>query len=307
MVFVRFVFGATRRLLNDHLALPRLLASPYDHADQLREERRVPLRGIPVWLLLAIAFVAGTIFLAVAPKSGWDFGLIHEIGVAFIVASVLGLTIDFTLKTQVAEDVFKATLGHILRPEFRAEVARITSYKFLCEQHMLLVEIELLPDHIVRVTTSIERTHKNITAYPEKIRAYLHIDDWGFAAGPSKIINCDMIKDGQTFQGISVEAEPFREKWQTEEVEIAPGKTFKSFSKYQEYRRNNDVVSYYFGSPTQNPEIEVRLPPELECSIGFGSASLDIERFAYANRSRLTGMYFPHQAMNIRWWPKVTS
>jgi len=47
--------------------------------------------------------------------------VVHDLGIAFVVAAVLGLTVDFSLKTEVAKDVFKATLGYILRPEFRDE------------------------------------------------------------------------------------------------------------------------------------------------------------------------------------------
>jgi hypothetical protein len=77
------------------------------------------------------------------------------------------------------------------------------------------------------------------------------------------------------------------------------------FVKHKEYRRDNDVVSFYFGMPTLNPEIEVRLPPTLDCSISFGTADSDsATEFQYAKRSRLNGVYFPHQAMSVRWWPK---
>jgi hypothetical protein len=46
----------------------------------------------------------------------WDHGVATELGVALIVAAILGFTIDGFLKTALAKDVFEATLGYILRP-----------------------------------------------------------------------------------------------------------------------------------------------------------------------------------------------
>jgi len=265
-----------------------------------------PKPGTKIWLLLVVIFVSGAILIFVSEHfhPGWDFGLIHELGIAFVVASVLGATIEITLVTKISRDVFEATLGYILLPEFRNEVARITGYKFLCEHHLLLIKLELQSDHVVEVTTSIERKGRNITAYPEKLFAYLHIDDWGFVDRPSIILECRLIANNIPFEGHAVTAEPFREKWLSDEAEIGPSGTFTMLSKYKEYRRDNDVVYYFFGMPTKNPEIEVRLPPELDYSISFGGADTAIERSEYADRSQFNGMYFPHQAMSVRWWPK---
>jgi hypothetical protein len=218
--------------------------------------RRV-IRRVPVWLLLAIAFVFGVVLIVVSAKYHfqWDYGVTHEVGIAFVVAAVLGGTIDFALKSAIARDVFEATLGHILRPEFRAEVSRITGYKFSCNRHVLLVELKQQPDHMVEVTSSIERMVTNITAYAEKQSSYLHIDEWGYPVGKSAILECRMIFKGERIDAQPIPAEPFREKWRTEEREIGPGESFTSFSKYREFKRENDAVYFFFGTPTQTPEM----------------------------------------------------
>src|SRR5262249_48622501 len=152
----------------------------------------------------------------------WDYGVIHELGIALIVAAVLGFTIDFTLKTAIARDVFEATLGYILRPEFRNEVSRITGYTFLCERHVLVVEIKLLGNHVVEVMSTMERKLMNITSYPEKRRNSIHIDDWGFDNGPSEILECNATFQGQRFEGRPTKTEPFRLKQETKEVTVGP-------------------------------------------------------------------------------------
>jgi hypothetical protein len=262
------------------------------------------LRGISLRARLVIILAIGVAVVAASKGAPWYEGIVHDLGIAFVVAAILGLTVDFALKTEIARDAFKATLGYILRPEFRDEVARITGYKFLCEHHVLLIEIKLLENNTVEVTTSIERTIRNITAYSEKARNFIYIDDWGFENGPSQIIACNLIFNSKTYEGTPVNVEPFRQKQETEEVNIGPNETYTVFSKFKEFKRSNDIAYVHLSAPTLNPEIEVRLPPELDRSFSFGGVGTSIERHYYADRERLSGMYFPHQAMNVRWWPK---
>jgi hypothetical protein len=95
------------------------------------------LRGkIPPWLVLLGLFVAG-LGLIVVPhfwEWKWDYGIIPEIGIALVVAAILGFTIDRWLKAELRTDAFLAAIGHVLAPEFRVEVSRIIGYKLICEQ-----------------------------------------------------------------------------------------------------------------------------------------------------------------------------
>jgi|SRR5712664_1391087 len=284
------------------VALSRHLSPSSNHE---AGDNSMPIRKLPIWVLLLITFLLGVVVILSAAyfEIHRDFGIVHEIGVAFMVAAILGWTIDFTLKSAIAEDVFRATLGHILRPEFRNEVSRITGYKFICERHVLVVEVKLLPNHVVEVTTSIERSCRNITAYPEKHRAYISFDEWEFPNGPSKMIECQMSANGQTFMAEKTRVEGYGEKWETKEATIKPNETFKIYAKFQEYRRDNDIVIFHFTMPSQDPEIEVKISPELAHTVSFGGPD-ETEKFSYAERYQLKGMYFPHQAMNVRWWPK---
>ena len=65
------------------------------------------------------ARLIGLLLFGIILIAFWDHSLLQHLGIALIVAAVLRLTVDFTLKAEVARDVSKATLGYILRPEFR--------------------------------------------------------------------------------------------------------------------------------------------------------------------------------------------
>jgi hypothetical protein len=122
---------------------------------------------IPPWLVLLIFFIFGAILIAL-PHLGkweWDYGIAPEIGVALLTAAILGFTIDRWMKAELRTDAFLAAIGHILAPEFRAEVSRIVGYKLICERHVLLVDIELVESNVVKITSSVERTIRSRNAH----------------------------------------------------------------------------------------------------------------------------------------------
>jgi hypothetical protein len=93
---------------------------------------------IPPLIILLALLVMGTalIFIPHFWEWTWDYGIAPEIGVAFLVAAILGLTIDRWLKAELRTDAFLAAIGHVLAPEFRAEVSRIIGYKLVCERRV---------------------------------------------------------------------------------------------------------------------------------------------------------------------------
>lgn len=268
-------------------------------------------RDVPLWVTLLALLIVGLVIIAISAgfpadvQAAWYGVVLHEIGFASIIASLLGLTIDFWLKAAIARDVFEATLGYILPPQFRDEARRIIGYKFLCEQHLLVVTLEQVNSEAVKVTSMIERKLKNITAYPEKCRNYAHIDEWRFSEGQSEIVECTIqAEGGEPLQSGSPVRDAYTVRAETPEISVEPGQTVKLCSKWIEYRRTNDVSYYHFSAPTVQPEIDVRIPPQLDHMFGFGTADKNIETYRYIDRATLRGTYFPHQAMHVRWWPK---
>lgn len=68
---------------------------------------------IPRWLWLAALGVFGIAILIVTNTvSIWPglFSIVRDVGIATLSASILGLTIDRWLKSDIAKDVFNATI-----------------------------------------------------------------------------------------------------------------------------------------------------------------------------------------------------
>ncbi len=267
---------------------------------------------IPPALWLAAMGVIGLALIVVPDYTAqWhesDFGITHDIGIAILSASILGFTIDRWLKAEIVTDVFEAAMGHVLPKEYLHEIQRILTNKFICEKHQMIVEISDRGNDTVKITNSVERTSRNISAFPESIPALVHLDEWGFDE-QSTILDCEITAQGRQPEkfncvirnpDMSITAE-------TAKVQVNPGETATVKLKWSEIRRANDEVSWIFLAPTLRPEIEVRLPMTFDYRCRFGTPSEKQDSSTIVNRHQLIGTYFPGQRMKVRWWPKPVS
>jgi hypothetical protein len=264
---------------------------------------------LPPWVTLALFLALGLalIFIPHFFEWRWDYGIAPEIGVALVVASILGFTIDRWLKAEIRRDVFLASIGHVLLPEFRDEVSRIVGYALICERHLLLIKIETIGGRLVRITSHVERTIRNRSAYPQSARNVTHMDEWGYQnVGASEVIECILELDGVAIDADEPKKDAYSVYRQTIEKTLKPDQVANLRSKYIEYKPINDDLHYSFAIPTKNPEIEVQASDDLDFIYSFGTPteSENVVVSKYAPRKQLIGTYFPHQAMRVRWWPK---
>jgi hypothetical protein len=262
-----------------------------------------------VFLLGLLLLGAGMIILPASLRTlswEWDWGIIRDLGTALSIAAMLGLTIDRWLKkTQIARDVFEAALGYVAPEEFREEIRRTASFRFLCDRHVSRLTIDDLGNGQVRVTTSTERTVRNISSSTEKLRPFLVLDEWGFDQ-PSEILECRFEFRGQSYSG-TTKSTDHTLVLEGEDIDIPPGETVRIISKISETKRNNDDLSFVYLIPTRNPEIDVTAPDHIAFLVEFGRGGEKTDREVYGPRYKLQGTYFPSQHMRLRWWPKATS
>ena len=265
---------------------------------------------LPPWAVLFLFLVLGAALVFFPHFLEWqrDYGITSEIGIAFLVASILGFTIHRWMSAELRRDVFLASVGHVLAPEFRAEVTRIIGYKLICEKHLLLINIDNVGNGVVRITTAVERTIRNRSAYPEKINNITHIDEWGHQQiGRAEIVECILEIEGAPIDAEEPKINEYSVYRATAEKTLKPDQVANLGSKYIEYKPVNDDLHYSFAWPTINPEIEVHVPDDLDCIYNFGTPDENAESVVlskYTPRKQLIGTYFPHQSMRVRWWPK---
>lgn len=259
-----------------------------------------------VRVLLTGLLVAGAGFQWISPFTWpWLAHLINEMGVALVVAAILGLTVDWALKAEFARDVFRAAFSYVIPSEFKNEVAKILTYDFMAEKHLWKVQIKKVDDETVLVTCSIERTLRNRTSLRKMKGNYLQAYEWHFKNGRTEILECSVKnEDGAIENALAVERSPYQVETRTKEFMVLPNRTVEIWSKSSQYRRISGEMYETFLTPALNPEIEVEISDEFHHEVEFGAVSTTGKE-KYTNRTRLDGVYFPGQFMMVRWWPKA--
>ena len=145
------------------------------------------LGGLPSeWKLrisLVILLLIGSVLLFIFGESLSH--AIAEVGIALIIAAILGLTVERALKTDLVQNVFLAAFNYVLPDELKDEVARVINYRFLCRKQVVVIEGTLIDGDNMRISISVERFIYNITHHPEPFRPFVDIDEWGVQSHPS--------------------------------------------------------------------------------------------------------------------------
>jgi hypothetical protein len=94
-------------------------------------------------ILMGLAAI-GVLLNGLAFQVPWNWleQIVREFGSALIVAAVIGGTVDIFFKKEFARDAFVAAFRYVLPTELKEEVLRVISYKFLCTESRMIVQIE---------------------------------------------------------------------------------------------------------------------------------------------------------------------
>jgi hypothetical protein len=262
-------------------------------------------------LILGAIFILGCAEIVVPIQLGWtwDRGLLLEFGKAFVIAGILGFTIEPWMRKALARDVFSAAFGYYMPNDFKAEIARITSGRKICIKHIMDVKIEEIDQNSVRITLLVERHFTNIGVWPVLHRAMIWVDEWGYPE-PSEIIRCEIFNEkgnrSKKFNPRNIDRkENLSMKVESPPMCMFPNSTLNTIVEYKVIRQKNDQFIEIFMTPTRDPEIRItQRPPNFEVSAGFGGD----DQLKYTNipdRYVLDGVYFPPAIMKIRWFPKA--
>ena len=262
--------------------------------------RRPTREQIILWVVFALQLIAGLWLVSCFHNQAF----LHEFGVALFIAAILGLTVDTYLKTRIARDVFEVAVGHVLPPELREEMKWITTFKFLAHHSVHRIEIRVLEDDLVSVTTEIEREIENISSNSQELSAIVDVDEWGRSGHVSSVLACEVTYHGRQFQAalpaqnlghyISANAPP---------VNIAPRERARVFYKFVEYKHANDLITYGLKHPTKDPEMDISIDAKLEYEPSFGHHG-DVLAVHAGARRVLRGTFLPNHILSVRWWPK---
>ena len=92
------------------------------------------IRQISILMMGVICFLIGSILLLSSnyiPWLLWQSIVIH-LGTAFYTATIIGFTIEFALRKQLARDVFEAAFGYVLPKELQPELQWLCNQNIIC-------------------------------------------------------------------------------------------------------------------------------------------------------------------------------
>jgi len=231
-----------------------------------------------------------------------DWQLIHDIGIAFIVAAILGVGIDQILRRQLAEDAFKASIGYLLPNELKGEMEWIYDTHILCVEHNQICELRQVDNDTCIIHVHTLRKFRNISSSNEHLPLGVAVDEWFRKTDASKIIAFGYTKLGVKNDIFETLKSTHSLSVKEQKIPLAPEEEVTLWHEIEEVKHMNDAQDWIFAYPTLNPTVIVKAFEGISIDVGFGyrSAAQELTKGTY----RLKGTLLPNQRIEMRWWEK---
>ena len=226
-----------------------------------------------------------------------------SIGSAFIVAFILGITIDWWMRKSIINDVFKATVGYMLPDELKPEMEWVYKQDVIAMKHNQKYRIKIFKNNLVIIEVTINRTLRNISQRQVPIEPSLSIDEWFHSEKPSEILefswignkntNCKQVKGTHTLETKCDD---------TNRISLAPQQEIHLWNKFTETKHINDLHTMHFIYATKDPFVDVEISDGLDISVEFASHEQHTINRVGRNAYILNGTLLPGQQILIRWW-----
>lgn len=264
------------------------------------------------WVLIAAAGVLGLGLIIIPEIHAGDIQageLVQHLGTALLIAAILGVTIDYWFKHQIAKDVFEAAVGYLLPEELREEMRYIYAHSLFCERHIQRLQITTLDDERVVLAVTTERLFINTKNKAETMSLSLRFDEWHESRRSRLVEYCYKHNDSDEVCVDVASAKPVEtgiELVIPTQIVLKHGDRLRVRHTYEEIKRRNGSHVTTFRYPTKTPRVEVQTCEGLKYEVGFSNRP-NAERDVYPGVATLSGVLLPHQYIEVRWWDTAQS
>lgn len=271
------------------------------------------VRRNAISLLLLLFLILGVMGVLLFEHEGrYPSRFCEHVSMALAVASIIGLTIEFTLQKKIAINVFEATIGYLLPDELRSELRWIYNLPTMCIQHVQSVKLELIDGtDLVRYRSNIVRRFKNLTDKPVPFGVGVATDEWFQPGYRSRILRMtyqfDEEPESENFATSKLKTMADSIVTETVNVTLHPSQFITTVTEIEEIKRKNDGVFVVFGNPTANATVMVDAPPELVARVSFDHRSSEDVMKKGDWTWQLHGTLLPNQSIRVRWYSKEDS
>lgn len=270
-------------------------------------------RALEHWSVVSFLLLVGIIGYWLTRVSIDEF---HEVGTAMMVASILGITVDFFLKRSIAKNAIKEAIGYTLPPELRNGMRWLYEQRFLEFGSTVTINISEYPNEdIVKLEVSYSRRLRNFTDRIQTISPLVEIMEGLIPERQSRILMLAYSIKGH--QGVTVpssqdkfEPNPSQKgkanalgRMSNQKETIMPNGEITIDAKYEIYKHRTDIYQEVLINTTQNPRVIIHVPDSLEAFVSFGNDEQGKTK-RIENIWDLEGTLLPFQAIEIRWWDK---
>ena len=269
--------------------------------------------------LLAIGLV-GLIFIVVtevptARAYGWDHTLatvIGHIGIALVVASVLGLTVDWTIRAGLVSDAVHAALGYLLPEQLKPELAWLYDQKIMVQQ-TYDVRLEHSPeDNTVRFCGRYHRRFRNVSETRTKVSIGGGSDEWFHPKGETIIDACEYrrIRNGEPgpTEQITLKRGALGIGYEVGDVSIDPDEIIDLTMSYSMWRPEHGYEFLVHRHLIDRPTVNIEVPASLVAFVTFAHRSNYSESEYQSGKfsKTLERVLLPHQEIRICWHVRST-
>jgi hypothetical protein len=263
-----------------------------------------------------VVFGAIGLFLTIA-SPWWHVIAEHPIleticlgfAVAFLTATILGLTVDMAVKRGLTADAFEGALGYLLPRTLRDELSWFYRLGVVCEEFDEIITLEESGELIV-CHFQIARRFHNATGerqvlLPDRAIDDIAIDEWHHGELKSDVTTLSYSRGGKDF----VQSSPVRGAYDVvrtmgERIDhLAPDEHVSVVAKGHEIKRRSDALTFFVRSPTVRPKVVIAAKPnDVQANVTF--ATRKAEHPSEGDVFQCEGVLIPYQAITVRWWPK---
>ncbi len=250
-------------------------------------------------LLVASLFMPGELYGALKT-------FFNELGIAIIIAAIIGIGIEYGLSQRLAEDAFKASIGYILPKELRGELEWIYKQEIIAKKHKETVTITPINDDLVEIVVEINRTLENISDHTVTYVPIIYIDDWFHTEHRSKIIEFGWTgKNGDRRGDYDITHDECHLQviaQKNKEILLKRNESIDVWYKYKMTKHSRDVYTDTFLLATCDPFIKVVVPDGFKTDVTFALHKEEKKKQQGTNKYQLEGILLPGQEINVLWW-----
>lgn len=235
--------------------------------------------------------------------------VISHIGTAFIVVTIVGFTVEYFLKQQLMQDVFKAAFGYVLPKELVPELQWLCDQTIVTTDNKWDIELKYLDndkDAIIYHAKSTQ-VRENYGSYPKEIKPSISIDEWFSPKRKSEIIQLSYIHNSKKWPEDDIKT-LIKPKGNCRIFVEAPAIILEKGDKiyvnyeYEEVKHCNDEHISHVSYITKKSQVTVKKPDDIEVEVGFAQrqAAKKIGTDVYITEDTL----LPYQFIHVRWYQK---